>query len=116
MTGTLPFYSDTADRQETFKKILACEVTFSTEQFDDISKEAKDLMKRILVKNPYERITMKYILKHKWFKDYRKVKTIEETDLPILQKLKEFKNFSKLKREAMKMLINISNSNEFKHL
>lgn len=37
-----------------------------SESWDDISEEAKDLLTKMLVVDPEERITVREILKHPW--------------------------------------------------
>jgi 5'-AMP-activated protein kinase catalytic alpha subunit len=71
LSGYLPFDSTTIDTITNQKvgdvampsKIVNTEPIYP----DDISEEAKDLMKRMLKKNPAERITLKEIINHTWF-------------------------------------------------
>jgi len=44
---------------------------FDGEEWDDISKEAKDLIKKLICK-PERRLTAEEALKHKWVRNYTK--------------------------------------------
>jgi serine/threonine protein kinase len=50
LTGCSPFGGNT--KQETFCNISQCKLDFPEELFQDISEDAIDLMKKLMVKNP----------------------------------------------------------------
>lgn len=50
LTGCSPFGGDT--KQETFCNISQCKLDFPEDLFQDISEDAIDLMKKLMVKNP----------------------------------------------------------------
>lgn len=77
LTGCSPFGGDT--KQETFCNISQCRLDFPQELFEDISEEAKDLMKRLMVKESSLRLTATECLQHPWF---------QTTELPIPVPLK----------------------------
>ena len=62
LCGYLPF--DDKDNNILFRKILQCKLEVPEENEVILSNEAKDLIKRILVKNPLKRITIDEILCH----------------------------------------------------
>ncbi len=64
LVGTVPFKG--RNHKEIICKIKEMKIPF-TEEFNDISNEAKDLIKKMLVKED-ERISANDILKHPWFK------------------------------------------------
>ena len=64
LVGTLPFNG--RNHKEIANKIKEMKIPF-TEEFNDISNEAKDLIKKMLVKED-ERISADDVLKHPWFK------------------------------------------------
>ena len=45
---------------------------FSAEEWLDVSTEAIDLIKNMLVKNPEKRFNCKEVLEHYWFKKFDK--------------------------------------------
>ena len=65
---------------------------FDGEEWDEISKEAKDLIKKLIAK-PEKRLTAQEALEHKWFKIYK-----NKSDEPKYLKkrnLNAFKKFMK---------------------
>ncbi|KAI5753395.1 hypothetical protein M8J77_026476 [Diaphorina citri] len=65
LTGCSPFGGDT--KQETFCNIAQCKLEFPEELFEDISEAAQDLMRRLMVKKPADRLSAKQCLEHVWF-------------------------------------------------
>ena len=61
LTGCLPFNEKQTNK--LYKKITECKYILP----DNISDSAKDLIFRILQKNPLDRITIPEIKQHKWF-------------------------------------------------
>ena len=56
LSGTLPF--DHKDDKEIAKKTIYDEVTFAHPSWASITDEAKDLISRLLAKDPEDRITL----------------------------------------------------------
>jgi serine/threonine protein kinase len=50
LTGCSPFGGDT--KQETFCNISQCKLDFPEDLFEDVSEDAKDLMRKLMVKEP----------------------------------------------------------------
>lgn len=65
LSGDVPFFRNTDD--ERFDAIKVCKWEFSDAIWDDISDEAKDLIRNLLVKDPSKRLTAVEILQHPWF-------------------------------------------------
>lgn len=63
--GAPPFQAPNNDIKGTYKRIKKCEFEFPKSEVP-ISNLAKDLIQRILVVNPDERLTLSMILKHPW--------------------------------------------------
>lgn len=70
LTGFSPFGGDTD--QETFCNISNADLDFPDELFEDVSAEAVDFIRKLLVKDPRERLTAKECLKHPWLANLRK--------------------------------------------
>jgi len=70
LTGFSPFGGDTD--QETFCNISNADVDFPDELFEDVSAEAVDFIRKLLVKDPGERLTAKECLKHPWLANLRR--------------------------------------------
>ena len=59
------FNGSTSD--EVFRKNKTCEFDFNTAKYNTIQPNALDLMKRMLIQNPDERISATEALKHPYF-------------------------------------------------
>ncbi|CAL4114236.1 unnamed protein product, partial [Meganyctiphanes norvegica] len=64
LTGFLPFGGDTD--QETFVQISRCELDFPAELFDEISPQAIDFIKSLLLRQPERRMSVRECLSHPW--------------------------------------------------
>nr|CAD7257226.1 unnamed protein product [Timema shepardi] len=65
LTGFSPFGGDT--KQETFCNISQCRLDFPDDLFEDVSEDAKDLMRKLMVKEPSKRLSAEDCMKHPWF-------------------------------------------------
>ncbi|XP_068236663.1 uncharacterized protein [Palaemon carinicauda] len=78
LTGFLPFGGETD--QETFLEISLGELDFPEELFEDISAEAIDFIKKLLIRNPQLRMSASDCLEHAWMKaDLSKAKIPPQT-------------------------------------
>ncbi|XP_066940052.1 uncharacterized protein [Macrobrachium rosenbergii] len=78
LTGFLPFGGDSD--QETFLQISRGELDFPAELFEDISPEAIDFMKRLLLRQPERRMSARECLSHPWMK--KDIKRPTTLDIP----------------------------------
>lgn len=67
LSGHSPFGGDT--KQETFCNITRGTLEFPPELFEGISNCAKDFIRRLLVRNPRERLSAKECLAHPWLSE-----------------------------------------------
>jgi calcium-dependent protein kinase len=102
LCGYPPFYGD--DDQEILQMVQKGRFDFDGEEWDSISKEAKNLIKQLICK-PEKRLTAEEALEHKWFKQ-----TLKETKKLVMNddKLKTFKNFAKTSKLQQAALTAIS--------
>ena len=68
LVGKPPF--ETSDVKKTYKNIKMSFYEFPNEIVDEISSEAKNLIKKILVVSPKERLTIEEIFDHQFFKKF----------------------------------------------
>jgi calcium/calmodulin-dependent protein kinase I len=97
LSGNLPFMG--RSQKELFRKIVAGSFDFDEAEWEDISEDAKDLVRKLLVLNPDDRITASDAVRHKWLKasrDRLSMITLQATS----QRLKTFNARMKL-RSAM---------------
>uniref|UniRef100_A0A6P7GCH9 Triple functional domain protein-like n=1 Tax=Diabrotica virgifera virgifera TaxID=50390 RepID=A0A6P7GCH9_DIAVI len=67
LSGVSPFLDDSVE--ETTANILKCDFCFPDEYFGDVSQEAKDLTKSLLVLVPAQRLNMEKSLQCVWIKE-----------------------------------------------
>ncbi|KAK8733594.1 hypothetical protein OTU49_006380 [Cherax quadricarinatus] len=80
LTGFLPFGGETD--QETFLEISLGELDFPEELFEDISAEAIDFIKKLLIRKPQLRMSARECLEHPWMKaDLSKAKIPKQLNL-----------------------------------
>lgn len=63
--GYPPFFADA--NSELFDQIKAGKIEFHPPYWDDVSEEAKDLVKKLLTVDPTKRITLEEVKEHSWF-------------------------------------------------
>ena len=80
LRGVLPFDGHTKD--EVVEKTLNKKLDLSHPKWDRVTEIAKDLIRKLLVKEPNDRISLQDALKHKWF-DKLKETMKEEDDLAL---------------------------------
>lgn len=66
LSGVSPFLDDSME--ETTANILKCDYCFPDEYFSDIAYDAKDIIGKLLVLLPSQRIGMKECLEFSWMK------------------------------------------------
>uniref|UniRef100_A0A7S3G0X5 Calcium-dependent protein kinase n=1 Tax=Strombidium rassoulzadegani TaxID=1082188 RepID=A0A7S3G0X5_9SPIT len=88
LCGYPPFYGD--DDLEILQMVQKGKFDFDGEEWDEISKEAKDLIKKLICK-PEKRLTAQEALEHKWFR--KALKEDKKGGKKIMINDKRFKNF-----------------------
>ncbi|KAK7065507.1 Immunoglobulin like [Halocaridina rubra] len=69
LSGLSPFAGE--NDIETLKNVKACDWDFDEEAFKNVSNEAKDFIRRLLIKNKEKRMTAHECLRHAWLRgDY----------------------------------------------
>lgn len=64
--GYPPFYEPDDDQKTMFRKIVNCEYQFHPENWEDVSEEAKDLIRGLLELDVKKRLTVDQALDHPW--------------------------------------------------
>ena len=113
LSGYLPFFGNTLS--DIYAKITETEPSFDKPWWKDISDEAITLIKNWLKQSAKSRITAANALKSDWFQ------VVEDKDENILsadvyESLKGYRANSKLKKEAMNILIKMMKEDEIEHL
>lgn len=88
LCGYTPFYGD--DDYELCQNVLKGTFEMDGEEWDEISKEAKNLIKKLICK-PEKRLTAQEALDHKWFKKVLKDEIkYDINDKAALERIKKF--------------------------
>lgn len=95
LSGTPPFFSE--QKAKLFELIKKAEINFDNEVWRTVSDEAKDLIKKLITKEPNERISLDDALNHSWIKNYGQ-ETFTEEETNRIENLKEkvYKSFKNL--------------------
>ena len=80
LSGNFPFFHD--DKQVMYECIVYGIYSFNDnkEVWSQVSSEAKDLIRKILVVDPEKRYTIQEMLNHPWLRKYRHVRDPEDED------------------------------------
>ncbi|RAL54286.1 hypothetical protein DM860_001414 [Cuscuta australis] len=101
LCGVPPFWAETDNG--IFKQIMKGKVDFESEPWPSISESAKDLIKRMLQRDPRQRITAHQVLCHPWIVDDT-VAPDRPLGSAVLTRLKQFSAMNKLKKMALRVI------------
>ncbi|KAM5550639.1 calcium-dependent protein kinase 1 [Rosa sericea] len=101
LSGVPPFWAET--EQGIFDQVLQGELDFSSEPWPSISDGAKDLVRRMLVRDPRKRLTAHEVLCHPWVQ-VDGVAPDKALDSAVLSRLKQFSAMNKLKKMALRVI------------
>ncbi|KAL8468960.1 hypothetical protein ACS0TY_031965 [Phlomoides rotata] len=111
LSGVPPFWAET--EKGIFDAILKEEIDFVSQPWPIISNSAKDLVRKMLTKDPKKRITSSEVLEHPWVKGQAPDKRI---DSAVLSRMKQFRAMNKLKKLALKVIAQSLSEEEIKGL
>lgn len=105
LCGYPPFSGKTCT--EVIKSILKGKFSFTSGNWVCVSKEAKDLILKMLVYNPKERITASDAIQHSWIASQSKGEKVLHQLIATesLMQLKKFMVVQKLKQAAMSIIV-----------
>ncbi|XP_062006217.1 calcium-dependent protein kinase 20-like [Rosa rugosa] len=101
LSGVPPFWDET--EQGIFEQVLKGELDFISEPWPSISESAKDLVRRMLMRDPKKRITAHEVLRHPWVQ-VDGVAPDKPLDSAVLTRLKQFSAMNKLKKIAIRVI------------
>ncbi|XP_020237835.1 calcium-dependent protein kinase 20 [Cajanus cajan] len=101
LSGVPPFWDET--EQGIFEQVLKGELDFMSEPWPSISESAKDLVRRMLVRDPKKRMTAHEVLCHPWVQ-VGGVAPDKPLDSAVLTRLKQFSAMNKLKKIAIRVI------------
>jgi calcium-dependent protein kinase len=86
LVGKLPFAG--RSKKEVLESIFKCDLDFNNPNFLTLSYNARDLLKKILISDPYVRLSAKEILAHPWLAQSSKETSVT---YEVIEKLRRFK-------------------------
>ncbi|XP_047341256.1 calcium-dependent protein kinase 1-like [Impatiens glandulifera] len=101
LSGVPPFWAE--NEQGIFDEVLHGDLDFSTDPWPSISEDAKDLVKKMLVRDPKRRLTAHEVLCHPWVQ-IDGVAPDKPLDSAVLSRLKQFSALNKLKKMALRVI------------
>ncbi|CAN4118012.1 unnamed protein product [Withania somnifera] len=101
LCGVPPFWAETDNG--IFKQILKGKIDFESEPWPQISDSAKDLVKKMLTRDPRARLTAHQVLCHPWIVDDH-VAPDRPLGSAVLSRLKQFCDMNKLKKMALRVI------------
>lgn len=100
LSGVPPFWAET--EQGIFEQVLHGDLDFSSDPWPSISESAKDLVRRMLIRDPRRRLTVREVLCHPWVQDG--VAPDKPLDSAVLSRMKQFSAMNKLKKMALRVI------------
>ncbi|KAK1404630.1 Calcium-dependent protein kinase 20 [Heracleum sosnowskyi] len=101
LSGVPPFWDET--EQGIFEQVLRGDLDFASEPWPSISDNAKDLVRKMLVRDPKKRLTAHEVLSHPWMQVDGSVPD-KPLDSAVLSRLKQFSAMHKLKKIAIRII------------
>ncbi|CAL5435799.1 unnamed protein product [Camellia sinensis] len=101
LSGVPPFWDES--EQGIFEQVLKGDLDFVSEPWPSISEGAKDLVRRMLLRDPKKRLTAHEVLCHPWVQ-IDGVAPDKPLDSAVLSRLKQFSAMNKLKKIAIRII------------
>ncbi|CAA0822558.1 Calcium-dependent protein kinase 2 [Striga hermonthica] len=101
LSGVPPFWGES--EQEIFEEVLRGDIDFTSDPWPTISESAKDLVKKMLVRDPKKRLTAHQVLCHPWV-HVDGVAPDKPLDSAVLSRLTQFSAMDKLKKMALRVI------------
>lgn len=98
LCGSRPFWART--ESGIFKAVLKADPVFDEPPWPSLSSEARDFVKRLLVKDPRKRMSAAQALSHPWIKNTMDVKA--PLDILIFKLMKTYMRSSYLRKAALR--------------
>ncbi|CAL0334601.1 unnamed protein product [Lupinus luteus] len=113
LSGVPPFWGES--EKAIFDAILEGEIDYDSPPWPAVSNSAKDLVRKMLTRDPKKRITSAEVLAHPWIK-----KGGEASDKPIdsavLSRMKQLRAMNKLKKLVLQVMAENLSGEEIKGL
>lgn len=113
LSGQPPFWAQT--ETGIFNEILKAKLDLNVSPWPQISKSAKDVLKKMLTVDPKSRITASQALSHPWVREDGNAPDVP-LDISVMSHMRQFADFGKLKQLALKHVASTFDEDEIRHL
>ncbi|XP_030527313.1 calcium-dependent protein kinase 29 [Rhodamnia argentea] len=113
LCGSPPFWAET--EKGIFEAILEGNLDLESAPWPSISPSAKDLIRKLLMRDPKKRITAAEALEHPWLREDG-VASDKPIDSAVLRRMRQFRASNKLKKLALKVIAENLSEEEIKGL
>ena len=105
LTGRFPFWKDVRDctLQQVWTAILTQDINFDAPELRQVSPQARELLYRMLERDPDRRITASEALHHEWLRDSGVASSLPLRS-SVVQRLQRFATYSKLKQLVFRLI------------
>jgi len=105
LTGKFPFWDNVRDctLQEVWKAILTQQVDFEAAELSQISDSARDLLRRMLHRNPGKRVSAQEALSHRWLSTDDAAPALPLRS-SVVQRLQRFATYGMLKQVVLRII------------
>ena len=111
LSGQPPFKGD--NDEEIYQSIKEGKYNFDDEQWDEISSDAKDLIKNLLIKDINKRYSAKQALSHPWITKHRRNKILDKNKLSeVVTNLRNYSAKLKLQQLTLAYIVHNLTSKE----
>ncbi|KAK2971316.1 hypothetical protein RJ640_001342 [Escallonia rubra] len=101
LSGVPPFWAES--EQGIFEQVLHGDLDFESDPWPTISDSAKDLVRRMLVRDPKRRLTAHEVLCHPWVQ-VDGLAPDKPLDSAVISRMKQFSAMNKLKKMALRVI------------
>lgn len=101
LCGVPPFWAE--NEQGIFEEVLHGKLDFQSDPWPSISEGAKDLVRRMLLRDPKKRLTAHEVLRHPWVQ-VGGLAPDKPLDSAVLSRMKQFSAMNKLKKMALRVI------------
>ncbi|CAL5093592.1 unnamed protein product [Urochloa decumbens] len=101
LCGVPPFWAET--EQGIFEQVLHGSLDFDSDPWPSVSEHAKDLLRKVLIRDPKKRLTAHQVLCHPWLQTIGSAPD-KPLDSAVLSRLKQFSAMNKLKKMALRVI------------
>ncbi|KAJ6908571.1 hypothetical protein NC651_018847 [Populus alba x Populus x berolinensis] len=101
LCGVPPFWAET--EEGIAHAIVRGEIDFTRDPWPKVSEEGKDIVKKMLDQNPYNRLTVEEVLENPWIQNARDVPNISLGE-NVRTKIKQFSLMNRFKKKALRVV------------